>query len=254
MRIVKRIGVVLVAVFAFSAVAAIGTATATEGPFFKTEGATLKEGESRLLLVTAKEPFLLSSNLSQKIECSSLTLPDAARMHIFGVAAGNGGTSIETLQYSGCKVIEGFAGCEVLNKTITTVPVLNLLGYASAAKGGPVLVLFEPETNKRFVNIAFENKGAETCTFPEGALVEGTVVGQAQVNGAPVGVGGGIEALHGEVTFTEASKTIWVERNKTLKSTVGKLTFAGNNAKLKGTALILVDLIGGGPVHWGVFS
>jgi hypothetical protein len=251
MNRIRLVGLGLMAVFAFSAMTAVA-ASAIEGPFYKVEGKTLKAGESRLLLATAKTNFVLAGG-GNGLTCTGLTLPNAAHMQIFGAAAGNGGTSNEVIEFTGCKVSEGLTGCEVLNKKITTEPVLNLLGYASATRGGPALVLFEPEAGSRFVTVHFENKGAETCKFPEGVNVEGNVIGQAQVNGTPVGVPGGTETLHGEVLFEQ--KAIWIERAGALKEAKGKLTLFGLGAKLSGTALLLVNKIGGGPpLEWGVFS
>jgi hypothetical protein len=249
MRIVKRIGMVLVAVFALSAVAATA-ASATEGPFWRVNGKTLAAGESRLLLATASKEFTLEAkNAGVKIVCKGLRLPTSGQMEIIGQGAGNGGISKEVIEFTTCVVEGNGAGCTVPGGVIKTVPVFNLLGYSNAAKTGGVLVLFEPEIGSTFVHIPFSGE----CTIPL-TTVTGTVVGAARVGGSPVLLlpAAGIETLHGEVAFPHPN-LIFIERGGVLRHQKAGLNAFGVGATLTGIALLLVDE-NGVAVPWGVFS
>jgi hypothetical protein len=247
MNRIRLLGLALMAVFAFSAVAS-AVASATEGPFYKVNGATLASGATRLLLATAKEKFTLESkNANISIICTGLTLPEAGQMQIQGVAAGNGGTSKEVLEFTGCTVT-GNGECEVENKKIKTAPVTNTLGYGNASRTGQVLVLFQPETGTNFVTVKFTGAG---CKFKE-TNVEGTTVGGAQVGGSPLLAGAGTESLHGEVKFPHV-QLIFIEKGKALTHTKAGLKAFGVASTLSGIALLLVDE-GGAAVKWGVFS
>jgi hypothetical protein len=252
----KLMGLALVAIFAFSAIAATA-ASAAEGPFYKVNGKTLKAGETRLLLVTAKEKFFLGGNTGPKVNCTSLTLPNAAHMSISGVAAGNGGKSDEVLKFTGCTLVANSNGteCEKVAEPIETAQVLNTLGYAGPGKTGAILVLFEPEganggNSTVFVTLKFEGK----CTLAS-AGVRGAVIGEAFEGGSTVKVENNKEALHGDVRFLEnaAPKTILLESGGAVTPRTTEIEFAGVKAKFAGTALILVDE-GGVPVPWGVFN
>jgi hypothetical protein len=250
MNRIRIVGLALMAVFALSAVAA-SAASAVEGPFWKVQGSRLLAGETRLLLASAKENFILNASGGQKIECSSLSLPVASEMKIIGSTGANGGTSLEHIEFSNCIVTGNGTPCNTVGAKVLTTLLFNLLGYGTAARGGPVLVLFEPESGKAFTEITFSGTG---CTVPL-TTVNGTVIGLARVNGVNVQPGAGTETPHGEVNFAETTvaKTIWVEKEGALIETKAKLEAFGLGAKLKGTALIAVD-VGGVEVPWGVFT
>jgi hypothetical protein len=237
------------AVLALSAMATTTAAAAVEGPFWKVNGQTLKASETRLLLAKAKGTWTLEWKAKGvTILCNAITLSGAAHMQIQGLVAGNGGISNEAIDFTGCTQIGNGELCEVTNDLIATTPLLNLLGYSSSTRGGPVLVLFEPESGSTFMNINFIGEGCHELAFP----VAGTVVGQAQVAGTPVAVGGGTETLYGEVKFPSA-RTIWIERGGILKETKAKLELGGIAWSVAGVALLLVDE-GGAAVKWGIFS
>jgi hypothetical protein len=248
MKRIRLLGLALMAVFAFSAVAA-GMASAVEGPLFAVNGQHLRPGETRLLLASSKGEFTLTSaGVGITITCTGLTLPNAGEMQIEGVAPGNGGTSREVIQYTVCTVTGNGKNCEVEGGTITTNLVQNLLGYGNAARTGQVLVLFEPEKGLNFVTVKFV--GSE-CKFKTTG-VEGTVVGAAQVGGQPVLIGQPTESLHGEVSFPHV-QLIFIEQGGALKHVKAGLKAFGVASVLKGIALLLVDE-GGVPVRWGVLS
>ncbi|HEX5853587.1 MAG TPA: hypothetical protein VFY36_10895 [Solirubrobacteraceae bacterium] len=256
---IRPIGLALVAMFAFSAFAA-STASAAQGPLWSVNKKHLKAGETRLLLVTAKENFELAVVATGvKIKCTGLTLPNAASMHIEGAAPGNGGKSKEVLQFTTCTVENNGEGCEVAEgKTITTSPVVNTLGFPRGERMGPILVVFTPEANGGFTNnsvfvtVKFTGEKCLATSVP----VLGQVIGEAFENGHPVEVDLtklGTESLHGEVRFIKPGpKTIWIENGGTLKTVKTELKLAANAATLIGTALLLVDE-NGVPAEWGVF-
>jgi hypothetical protein len=196
--------------------------------------------------------FQLSNNLGFKIKCTALSLPVGNEMKIIGSSGKNGGRSLEALEFSGCTQ-EGNGGklCKVTSGKITTTLVLNLLGYSNTARTGPILVLFAPDNGTDFVTVGFTEEGEE-CKAKT-ALVEGNVVGRARANGTDVVVGTDeLEAKHGEVNFDNVAHTILIENGGVLTQVNSKLQFAGNAAKLEGTALLLID--SGGAANWGVFT
>jgi hypothetical protein len=251
MNRIRIIGLALMAVFAFSAVST-SIASAELGPFYKVEGKTLKAGETRLLLASAKESFKLEvATLGQTITCTSIALEGGQDQ----IEGGLVGKSKEVIVFTGCTQTGNGTGCSVEGGKVTTVPVLNLLGYSNSNRTGLVLVLFEPEKGKVFTTVKYTG----TCTLSS-ASVSGAVGALAQVGGNPVEVGTGTETLHGEVVFHKLAKTIWVEQaGGSLVETKAKLEFgSGAAATLAGTALLLVDLVlpngERDPVVWGVFS
>jgi hypothetical protein len=248
MKRTRLLGLALTAAFAVTAFSA-AAAPAVEGPFYKVNGKALAAGETRLLLVTAKEKFILESkNVAISISCTTLNLPEAGQMQIQGVAAGNSGIGKEVIEYAGCTVEGNGEGCEVEGEKIKTNPVLSLLGYGSAARTGQVLVLFEPERGTSIGTLKFTGVKCKFKTF----AMEGTWVGAARVAGQPVLTGGGTETLHGEVAFPHV-QLIFIEQGKALKHVKASMKWSGVAATQSGVALLLVDEAGT-PVKWGVFS
>jgi hypothetical protein len=220
-----------------------------EGPFAKVNGKTLKAGETRLLLATAKEKFTLEAKaVGVSIACTGLTLPEAGQMQIQGLAVGRGVTSKETIEFTGCTQKGNGEPCEIEGGKLKTTPLLNLLGYGNAGKTGKILVLFEPESGSNFSTVKFTGAG---CKFTSTSVL-GNVVGGAQVAGQPVLAGAGTETLHGEIKFPHV-QLIFVERGSGLSHVKASLQAFGVAATLSGVALLLVDE-GGVAVKWGVFS
>jgi hypothetical protein len=250
---IKLMGLALVAVFAFSAVAAT-VASAVEGPFWKVAGVRLVAGETRLLLATAAANFVLTANTSQTITCKTISLPVGSEMQIIGSPAKTGGRSLEALEFTGCTVANNGEKCLVSNGgVVKTTLVLNLLGYSTGTRTGPILVLFAPDVGKDFVTVSFTPETGGKCTLPS-ALVEGNVVGLERVGGVNVEVGAHeTETLHGEVAFAALNKTIWLEIAGSLVSVKSAMSAFGTGAKFQGIALLLVDSEGGS-VQWGVFT
>jgi hypothetical protein len=209
-------------------------------------------GETRLLLASAKEHFILANSLGLTITCTGLTLPQTAHMQIMGSTGQNGGTSNEVIEFTGCTQEGNGTPCEITSSTITTTLILNVLGYASSSRGDPVLVLYQPQAGSVLSTVKFTGTG---CKVTSSALT-GNAIGQEQVGGAPVEFNQLLnqgETLHGEVAFGSSKRTIWTEASGTLKEVKGKLEFGGTAAKLTGVFLLLVDE-GGKAVPWGVFT
>jgi len=126
-------------------VSSAATAAATEGPFWKVSGARLAAGETRLLLASAKEKFLIESKgVGITFACQGLKFPVGSAMQIVGQVPRNSGTGDEVIEFTTCTVTGNGSPCEVENGRITTILLLSLLGYGSASRTGQVLVLFEP--------------------------------------------------------------------------------------------------------------
>ena len=252
MRSMKSIGAALLAVFAMSAVVAVA-AQATEGPFWKVNGARLAAGQVALILASAKKTFTLQNPVSKvKIECSAFNLSEHSTLN--GSSGANAGTSKEVIEYSGCTggAKEEGLNCKPTGGKITTTLVTNTLGYSNDNKTNSlILVLFKPSTGTTFTTITFEG----TNCFAASTAVTGSTIGEARVNGAGITVGGGtskgeIEALSGEVKFTVGNKSILVENGGLLTNTKSGLTAFGTAASLEGEALI--DLVNGN--KWGIFT
>jgi hypothetical protein len=248
---IKLVGLALMAVFAFSAVAATA-ASAVEGPFYKVGGSRLLAGETRLLSASAKENFSLTG-AGVTITCTGLNLPVVNEMQIIGSTGANAGKSLEALNFTGCTTTTNGTKCDVENESVQTNLVSNLLGYSTATKTGPIFVLFAPDVAKDFATIRFKALTGGECKVPS-LLVEGNVIGLARVNGANVVVGSEpAETLHGEVSFAGINKTIWMETEGTLMSLKSHMEVGGLGAKFTGIALLLVNSATG-PVNWGVFT
>lgn len=238
MHRIKMLGFALVAMFAFSALAASGASAAEL--LWLVNGKHLKEGETRLLLVTAKEKFELTASAT-KIKCEKLTLPNGENMDLVGPDKNK-----EILLFTSCSVEGNGSPCTV--DPVETGLIVSTLGFPTAAKKGPILVLFEPAganhaNNKVFTTIKFLGTGCLVPTLP----VIGQQIGEAYVNEHPVETPE--DALHGEVKFSKPGpKTIFINK-ETVKT---KLEVAGGvAATLTGTALLLVDE-NGLPVTWGI--
>jgi len=251
----RSIGAALAMAVMLSA-GATATSMGVEGPFYKTEGTRLGATETRLILVIAKETFRLEATaVGLTISCTGLSLPVSGHMQIQGPATGNPGKGSGVADFTGCTQTGNGEPCEMENGLVQSVPILELLGYAGALRGGPVLVLFEPEAGRVLTTLKYVGSGCKISS----QAVTGTVVALARVGGAQVQVGGGTETLHGEVTFHNRGKSIFIEKEGIIGLEIkGKMELASVTAVLQGTALLLAALVlstaKADPIEWGVFS
>lgn len=269
----RTIGVALVAILAMSAVAATA-AQAAQGPFYRVcekvgagkgsfkdmgckealaggewENVRLVAGKTKTLESAAATNFVLKNGTAKvKIQCTTLKLKAGATIN--GSTGANAGTSTEVIEYSGCTGggnLESLTTCKPVGGTVTTESVTNTLGYSSAARTGPIEVLFKPAVGSTFAKIKFEG----TDCFVTETTVTGTAVGLAEVAAGAVEVGKNeVFEETGFVNFTIAAKTIWTESAGALTETKAKLTAFGGTSTLEGKASLKLST----KEKWGVFT
>jgi hypothetical protein len=227
---------------------AAGSAQATEGPFFKVEGKTLKAGETREALVTVKETFVLEAKVTgQVITCQGVTYANPS----FEVLSSKVTHLLASaLEFSSCTVTGNGTKCAVQSGKITTTPVVGTAGYANSNRTGHILGLVEPQTGKSFGEIKFVPETSGKCTISS-TPASGTMIGEAFVAGKTVGVGENeIETIKGELHYTKSSKTIWIENGTTVKETKGRLEAFGTAVTLSGQVSIELTT----HERWGIFT
>jgi hypothetical protein len=234
MKRAKTMGVILLALFAFSAVAATA-AQAEEAPYWSIEGTRLAAGKTAELTVKGTNNQVLTA-ATVKVTCTALaTLAGAV---LLGSEPGEPGKNNETLHYTGCTVTGNGTPCEVENKEITSKPLTSELAYASNKKS--LVVEFTPATGKKLATLKFTGTG---CTESE-VQVEGQAVAGAFTDAAtPV-----LLELPNAVTpagsfllkIVEATKTkIWLIKGGTgTEVETSELKSFGHESTLSGTALI----------------
>jgi hypothetical protein len=185
MKRFRLIGVALVAVFAFSAVA-VSVAQAEE-PFWSIAGTRLAAGKTHF--ITAKifkegtsghELELETPSAEITIACKGLSFPFETGV-ILGSEAGTAGTNNEVAHFTGCTIKGKGAGekCEVENEEITTHPIISELveNVEGGAQGKNLLVEFKPVVPPNFVTIKFKAAAGGKCTFPE-TIVSGSTAAE----------------------------------------------------------------------------
>jgi hypothetical protein len=163
MRIVKRIGLVLVAVFAMSVVAE-SAAEATSGPVYMLGSHELENGKTLGIIAEA--------NGNQVLKAATITITCKKVGALSGVLVGKGlttgGTSEEILDYTECSQSGDGASCTVLNGAVTTNLLENRQGFTNSTKTGPLLTGFKPKSSGVFATLLFTG----TCTFGSSNAVE----------------------------------------------------------------------------------
>jgi hypothetical protein len=244
MRRFKLLSVVMLVVFAFSAIVA-GAAQAEEAPYWSIEGTRLVAGKTAEITAKAVGSQTLTVG-PMTVTCTGLEL--AKGSVLLGSNAGEPGKSDETIQYSGCAQSGNGSPCVPILKVggeegkITTEPLTNELAYAENKKS--LVVEFDPLKGKKLAVIHFAGSG---CTVTELALAGLAVAGAfTDVNGSA----GVLLELPNAVAQAKSfvlklnglsSTTIWLITGGTGKSfTTEELTFDGSAAKPAGEALILL--------------
>jgi len=237
MKHFKLVGLALLALFAFSAVAT-AAAQAVEAPFYSIkEGKRLGAGETKEITVKAAETFKLSAT-GKVITCTAVKANGGSE--IIGSAKEEPGTSKEVLVFSGCTVEGNGAKCAVENGEITTNPVKNELAEVGKKS---LVTFFAPETGAVFTTIKFKAESGGTCEVAE-TKVENQVVGRSETDK------GVLIELPGPVTEEESfeigfptTPILEVEKIKAGVATsteVKHLKVFGVNATLAGKALIVL--------------
>jgi len=238
MRRIKPFGLALVAVFALSAFVATA-AQAASGPYWSNSAKRLGAGETSTLTATSKGVFTLrGTSNGVTIECKALKLNEGVAI---GSQLGYSGTSREVIEYKECTVTGNGTTCALTGKQITTSTLKNTLGYTSAARTGPILVLFSPvAANEVFAVIEFANNA--NCTVVGPLKVLGMVIGEAYVAGKVLNAGEKILTSKGELQFFTTAKTMFTESAGNLVTSKSKLELGvGGAATLTGVAVIELE-------------
>jgi hypothetical protein len=234
MKRFKLTGVVLLAVFAFSAIVATA-AQAEEAPYWSIEGTRLATGKTAETTAKAVGTQTLTAG-KVKVTCKVFKLKPGAV--ILGSNAGEPGKSDETIEYSGCSVSGNGTGCKVVGSAVTTEPLTNELAYAENKKS--LVVEFTPVSKSTLAVLKFEG----TCTVAE-TSVKGVAVAQAWTDSG--GVAGELLTLPNTVAQAEsfvlklpgvAKNKIWLIKGGTGASVEDETTAFGGEASLGGEALI----------------
>jgi hypothetical protein len=245
----------LVAVFAFSAIAATGAqaAASVKGPFYKIEKVRLQNLESREIEDVQNGNQVLTAG-TKIITCTTLK----STGYLEGSHNENAGKSYEKIEYTGCTVTGNGSPCSVT--TPITAEVEDIQGYAekvNAHEGtGQLLTIFKPWSEASplvFVEIHFTGTGCEVLNTKVETTEGGGVCGE-DINGVGAHVtttANQTEAETNEVLFpATAVKTIWLETGGNLAEAKCGLKAFGATATLSGK--VKVKLVS--KKTWGVFT
>jgi len=247
MKRLKTTGVVLLALFAFSAIAA--TAAQAEGPangpYWSIEGTRLAAGKTFEITAKATSNQVLTAG-TDIVTCTGFKLKPGAVL--LGSNGKEPGKSDETIEYTGCTVTGNGTGCAVENGTVTTEPLTNELAYAENEKS--LVVEFDPVKGATLATLKFKAETGGTCSVTS-TKVTGLVIAGAFTDAAtPV-----LLELPNTVAQAEsfllkspaagATTFIWLVKGEVdSKFEYEPLTAFGVGATHTGTALILLAVHG----------
>jgi len=237
---IKTIGLALLAVFAFSAIAATA-AQAEEAPYWSIEGTRLAAGKTFEILAKANGNQTLTASTGQVITCTAFSLKPGAVL--LGSNAGEPGKSDETIKYTGCTVSGNGTSCAVENGTVETKPLTNELAYASNKKS--LVVEFVPVTGKVLAEFKFTGTCTLTTTKVTGVAVAGAFTDATTpvLLELPTAVTPA-ESFLLKLTNTSTEK-IWLIKGGTgTEVETEEINSFGAGSKLAGTALILLGVHG----------
>jgi hypothetical protein len=239
MKRAKTMGVVLLALFAFSAIAATA-AQAEEAPYWSIQGTRLAAGKTFEITAKAKGSQVLTA-AGIKVTCTTLALKEGAVL--LGSNAGEPGRSDEIIKYNGCTVTgNGTEPCKVTSPgegEVVTEALTNELAYASNKES--LVVEFKPIKGKTLSVLKFTGTGCkETETSVKGVAVAGVYTDPGEVLlslPGPV-----VQATSFLLKIIGTSTThIWLITAGTGSEVITEEVNAfGHEATLEGTALILL--------------
>jgi len=164
----KTIGLALLALFVFSAIAATA-AQAEEAPYWSIEGTRLAAGKTFEILGKSTEKQTLTAG-ADKVECEKVEFKSGTVL--LGSNAGEPGKSDEGLHYTKCKVAGNGTPCEVTNEEVNSEPLQNELAYAQN-KTSLVIEVF-PIKGKILAELKFTGSGCSVkSTKVTGVAVAG---------------------------------------------------------------------------------
>jgi hypothetical protein len=243
LSLIGRLVMVLLAVFAFGAIVSTAAQAATEGPFWTVEGKKLGTNETVELSIRAVGSITLEAELltvKAKVICPSASLAKGSYL-----AGGVPGTSKEVAEFGGgCTVINNGSACKV-TEPIRTEPIRNELVISDSEPGfGPyVLVIFKPESGKKFVELKFT--GSCTVTSTEvteevlGELYTDPTVNSGKEEQITTGKLSSTSLSSYYLRFPDPAKSIWLYKSGAFELVKPvPLKAFGNEAKLTGTILV----------------
>jgi hypothetical protein len=131
----RRMLPALLAVLAFSAIAATAAQAATEGPFFKVSGKRLASGESAEVKMTFGGRFAIANQFGHSFECEGMKLKPGAKF--LGSSGANSGKFEGAFEFTGCAEYteEGrHTVCEA--SKVSTSTLAGTLAYLSESRTG----------------------------------------------------------------------------------------------------------------------
>jgi hypothetical protein len=249
-----RLLTVLLAVFAFGAIAVSAAQAATEGPFWKIENKRLEKNETREITVKAYEgttsPIRLEAELlgiKAKVECKLASVAKGSF-----IAGGVPGTGEQVAEFSDCVTTNNGSACKVVEPIVTEKIKAELVVSDEKGRLGQfILVEFDPAagTEAKFVTLHFTG----TCTVTETEVGKGLVVGSAYKDPGsgtptePVKTREAPEAASSlikfpdEFTDNEGVKSVFLFKGGVFELvTIKPFKAFGNEAKLTGIVLVLL--------------
>jgi hypothetical protein len=227
MNRMRILGLALVAMFAFSAIAATA-AMATTTDIYQIEGTKLAAGETREIKASIKSTeFVLEGTgplgIKAVTKCTALKLDAADDPVILGGEPGKSGR--EAIEFSGCTATLGGSKCSSV--TVESAQTNNELVeiVAPSAKAGDLAVLFTPASGTKFSEEKLKSCG---IFGSQSAAVEGTTAALVPVT---------TEAVKGELVWNTKEE---ITEIKKLNGTVDKvgLTSDSNKATLNGESFV----------------
>lgn len=236
MKRIRIIGLVLVALFAMSAVA---EASAAEY-IYQVAGAKLEPGKKKGIVSRAKTEFVLKGEqeilfikVKSETKCKKLKLNAAEEPVIVGGKPGK--SEKEKIEFEECKATLGGAACKSV--VIENASTNNEIVTEVAPKAGPLAILFTPAVGKVFTTVKFKSCGA---LGSQEAKVEGSSA--ALVNPEKK------EGVVGLLVYNEKEEITKIKKSSGAEEGAG-LKFAGNTATINGEAEVELTT----KEEWGVF-
>lgn len=237
---IKLVGLCLVAVFAFGAVA-VAQASAAEY-IYKVEGKKLEAGETKEIVSRAKTEFtltgeetILGSKVKAVTKCKKLKLNAAEKPVIEGGTPGK--SSKEKIEFEECTATIAGSKCEkvVIESASTNNEIVTVV--LPSSKAGKLAILFTPASGEVFTTTKLTKCG---IFGSHEAKVTGSVAALVSPEAT--------EQVAGTLIYNEKEEITKVKKSNGKEQEVG-LKFAGNPAKINGEAE--VELVS--KQKWGVF-
>jgi hypothetical protein len=238
MKRLRITGLVLVAVFAMSAVAQASGAEY----IYQVAGSKLEAGKTVGLVSRAKTEFVLKGEetilgitVKSETKCKKLKLNEAEKPVIVGGKPGK--SEKEKIEFEECKATLGGSSCKsvTIENAATNNEIVTVV--APASKAGDLSILFTPASGKVFTTVKFKSCGA---LGSQEAKVEG--MSAALVSPEKK------EEVVGLLVYNEKEEITKIKKSTGTEEEVG-LKFGGKKATINGEAEVELTT----KEKWGVF-